>query len=153
VENPADRELFLSVLNDLASVGNRQGVMICLIPSGDSAAEVRAVISAVKTGPVTVDADLAAWVLHNLPPASQLRELHELIGHVEIRDAVRDFDGLGKEVPIGRGEIDWDEVAALLGEMDYSGWLNVTRTSGDDRPGDIARGVKFLRNLIPSDDR
>jgi sugar phosphate isomerase/epimerase len=58
-------------------------------------------------------------------------------------------DGPGREVPVGRGETNWDEFAALLSEMDYHGWLNAERTEGNDRAGDIGRSVQYLRNLLP----
>ncbi|WP_437223912.1 sugar phosphate isomerase/epimerase family protein [Planctomicrobium sp. SH661] len=138
------------VLSELAGHGNRVGVTLSLIPCGDTAAEMRQLVDSVKTGPVTVDADLGAWVLNRQPIVAQLRELHDLIGHFEIRDAIRDYDGRGKEVPVGRGEVDWDEVAALIEEMGYNGWLNVDRQEGSDQAGDIERAVKYLKNLLPS---
>lgn len=139
------RSTFLSILNELAGSGNRYGVALCLIPCGESAAELRELISSIQTGPVLVDADLGAWVMNRQQVGIQLRELHDVIGHVEIRDAVRDADGRGREVAVGQGEIDWDEVTALLEEMAYSGWVNVDRREGTDPRGDIIRAVGFLK--------
>lgn len=151
-ESATTSDVLLPVLNDLAARGNHLGVLPCLIPCGDSAVALRVLIDSVSGGPLGIDADLAGWVLNRQSPVKQLRELHDLVRHIQIRDAVADLDGPGKEVPVGRGEIDWDEIAGLLGEMDYTGWLHVTRTAGSDIPGDISRGVQYLRNLIPSTD-
>jgi sugar phosphate isomerase/epimerase len=148
-ESPEYEKLLLPAVTDLAAAGNRHGVVPCLIPCGDSAESLRSLIGRVRTGPLAVEADLGGWILSRQSPVSELRELHDFIQHVQIRDAVRDLDGLGKEVPVGRGEIDWDEIAALLNEMDYAGWMNVTRTGGNDPTGDIGRAIQYMRNLLP----
>jgi len=138
-----------SIISDLAAQGNRQGVTLCLLPCGESAVQIRQFIESIKSGPVMVDADLSSWVMNRQSVVTQLRELHDLIGHVEIRDAIRDVDGRGREVPVGEGEIDWNEVVALLNEMSYTGWLNVDRYEGTDRRGDISRGVSYLKKRLP----
>lgn len=148
---PEYKDLIIPVCNDLATQANHYGVTICLIPAGDPADALLNFLEHIKTGPIAIDADLGGWVLSGRSTSEQLRSLNEVIGQVEIRDAVRDVDGVGEEVPVGRGEIDWDEVAALLAEMDYSGWLNVRRSSGTDKVGDSMRAIQYLRNLIPSD--
>ncbi|WP_437201425.1 sugar phosphate isomerase/epimerase family protein [Planctomicrobium sp. SH664] len=147
-EEVADWELLVSLISDLAGHGNRVGVIPCLIPAGDAATNLMALIDGVKTGAVQVDGDLAGWVINRQQPIQELRALHSHLGHLEMRDAIREMDGPGREVPIGRGEIDWDEVAALLDEMEYSGWLNVNRTAGRDQAADLARGVQYVRNLF-----
>lgn len=146
---PEYEKLLLPAVTDLAAAGNRHGVVPCLIPCGDSAEMLRSLIRRVQSGPLAIDADLGGWILSRQSPVSELRELHGHIQHVQVRDAVRDLDGLGKEVPVGRGEIDWDEIAGLLNEMDYAGWLNVTRTGGGDPAGDIGRAIQYVRNLLP----
>jgi len=142
--NP-EREILIQVLNELAAQGDRLGVAISLIPSGDSAADLKQMLSQVTSGWISVDADLAEWVLNQQSCTSELRELFGSIGHIEGRDAARGYSGSGREVPLGRGEIDWDEIVALLTEMDYVGWINVTRTTGQTIADDIVRGVKFLQ--------
>ena len=142
------QDVVIPVLQDLAGYGNLHGVTLCIIPAGDSAESLLSLLDSIKTGPVSIDADLGGWILAGRKPEEQLRTLNAVIGHVEVRDGVRDVDGIGQEVPVGRGEIDWDEVAALLAEMDYQGWLNVRRSSGEDKVSDAARAIKYLRNLL-----
>jgi sugar phosphate isomerase/epimerase len=91
--------------------------------------------------------DPAALVLARQDPAQAIRELHDLVAHVQVRDAIRDVDGLGTEVPVGRGEVDWDELLALLEEARYRQWFTVERTQGDDKLGDSARAVQFLKQV------
>lgn len=136
------------IFSELANCGDREGVTLCLKPAGDPPGPLREFLESIRTAWVAVDADLGGWILNRQSPTQMLRELNDRIHHVEVRDAVRNVDGLGKEVPVGRGEVDWEEAAALLSEMDYRGWLNVTRSEGNDRTGDIDRATQYLRNLL-----
>lgn len=145
-DNAEQRETLQSILGELAHLGNQQGITLCLIPCGDSPEEMRQLIDSVKTGPVTVDADLGGWVMHHQSIPRNLREMHDLIGHFEIRDAIRDVDGHGQEVCFGQGEVDWDEVAGLIEEIGYAGWLNVDRQAGVHRTGDAAVAVEELKS-------
>ena len=149
IDSKEFQNLVFPVVQDLATHGNLHGVTICVIPSGDSSEKLSKLLDLVKTGPLAIDADLAGWVLSGRNTVAELRAFNAVIGHVEIRDGVRDVDGIGQEVPVGRGEIDWDEVAALLFEMNYQGWLNVKRTTGEDKIGDSSRAIQYLRNLMP----
>lgn len=64
-----------------------------------------------------------------------------------VRDAIREGDGASTEVPLGRGEVPWQELLAVIYELNYRGWFCVDRTQGEDRAGDAARAVQYLRSL------
>jgi sugar phosphate isomerase/epimerase len=64
-----------------------------------------------------------------------------------VRDAIREGDGSAREVPVGRGEVPWQELLAVIHELDYRGWFCVDRTQGEDRAGDAARAIQYLRSL------
>jgi len=42
----------------------------------------------------------------------------------------------------------WKPYLAALSAIGYDGFLTIEREEGEDRYGDIAKGVKFLRPLI-----
>jgi sugar phosphate isomerase/epimerase len=140
-------DLLRSVLNDLARHGNRVGTTLAITPSRDSAESLAKLVSAINEGPVGVNFDPAAFVLAGFDPGEALRTLHDRVAHFVVRDAIRDVEGGGVEVPVGRGEVDWDEFIALVGEAEYRGWLTVDRTQGEDKRGDLARAIQFLRNV------
>jgi sugar phosphate isomerase/epimerase len=135
------------VLRDLSRYGNHIGVVLALTSAGDAPAGLMALINEIKDGPLGIDFDPAACVLSRRNASADLREAHTVVTHIQVRDAVRDVDGGGLEVPVGRGEVDWPELLALTGEMHYAGWLTVRRTSGDDIAGDSARAVQFIHNV------
>jgi sugar phosphate isomerase/epimerase len=78
------------------------------------------------------------------------RELHEHVQHVTARDGVRDIEGSGQEVALGRGDVDWPELLALFTEADYRGWITVDRTQSDDATRDAERALQYLKNVTPS---
>jgi sugar phosphate isomerase/epimerase len=142
-----DLQRLRDVLRDLARFGNHVGVVLALTHVGDLPAPLVALIQEIKEGPLGIDFDPAACVLARRNPSADLREAHSVVTHIQVRDAIRDFDGAGLEVPVGRGEVDWPEILALVGEMHYTGWLTVRRTTGDDILGDTARAVQFIQNV------
>lgn len=145
----AERNLLAELLRDLARHGNHVGVTLCLTLRGEQPVAVQQLLEQVTEGPIGIDLDPAGCVLAQAAPASVARDLHAFLQHVQIRDAVRLSAGFGREVPLGRGEVDWDEFAAVLHEVEYRGWLTVIRSEGDDRLGDVSRALTFLKNLLP----
>ena len=81
------------------------------------------------------------------PVTDALRTLHDRILHVQLRDAHAGNDG-AQEQPVGQGTVDWIEVLALLGEMDYRGWLTAIRTQGIDPARDLTRGIKWIQRIL-----
>ena len=150
---PADPEsaeyrLLREVLDDLARHGNHVGVTLSITPTLDTADRLQTLISSIKTGPIGIDFDPGAFVSAGQNPSNALRTLHPLVTHFEARDAIRDIDGSGLEVALGRGETDWVELLALMHEAEYRGWINVNRTQGDDKGGDALRAVEYLGNVF-----
>jgi sugar phosphate isomerase/epimerase len=150
---PADKEskssrLLFEVLSDLARHGNQVGATLAITPTHDSPAALSELITSVKTGPLGVDFDPAVFIMSGHSPPEALRTLHSLILHLTARDAIRDIDAGGLETALGRGEVEWVELLPLLDEINYSGWVTVNRTQGDDRAGDAARAIQYLKNVL-----
>lgn len=144
-----DRPLFVEVLNDLARAGDHVGVTLTLSTGREAAASLSEVLNAITAGPVGVSFDPAASVMAGQDPAAAIRALHRSILNVRVRDGLAEADGAGVEVPVGRGEVDWESVLAALAEAEFAGWLTPDRTSGDDPARDAARAMSYIRNVMP----
>ncbi|MEI8382623.1 MAG: sugar phosphate isomerase/epimerase [Planctomycetota bacterium] len=142
------RLLLLEILNDLAAHSNRVGTVLCITPTNDSAEDLLALTSEVTAGPIGIDFDPAHFALTGRSSTEALRTLHAVTMHVQLRDGFRGFDGGGQEAVVGSGVIDWMELLAVMGEIDYRGWLTAVRNQGDDRANDIERAVKYTRKLL-----
>jgi sugar phosphate isomerase/epimerase len=150
---PSDKEskpyrLLFEVLSDLARHGNQVGATLAITPSHDSPQALSELIASVKSGPLGIDFDPAVFVMSGHNPAEALRTLHSLALHVTARDAIRDIDAGGLETALGRGEVEWVELLPLLDEINYTGWVTVNRTHGDDRAGDAARAIQYLKSVL-----
>jgi len=135
------------VLEELARFGNHVGVTLALTPVGLPPANLIAMLTQVRQGPITVDFDPAGCVRSGRDPIDDLREYATWVGHLQVRDALHGQDGDGKETAVGRGEVDWPALLALVEEIGYHGWLTVRRTDGDDRTGDVTRAVEYVRRV------
>jgi sugar phosphate isomerase/epimerase len=142
-----DRKLLVEVLGDLARYSNHIGTLLAITPTNDSAEVLKQLLDEIKSGPLGIDFDPAHFVMTNRPLTDSMRLLHESILHVQLRDGIPGIDG-GQEEAVGRGNVDWVELLALLGEMDYRGWLTSIRTQGIDRARDVSQGIKFVRQLL-----
>ena len=69
--------------------------------------------------------------------------------YVRVRDGLSEADGAGVEVPVGRGEVDWESVLASLAEAGYAGWLTPDRTTGEDPAADAAKAVTYIKRVMP----
>ena len=140
--------LLQDVLGDLAQHGNQVGATLAITPTHDTPERLAELIDSVKTGPLGIDFDTAVFVMAGHDPAQALRTLHASIVHLTARDAIRDVDAGGVETALGRGEVEWIELLPFLDEIGYAGWVTVNRTQGDDRAGDAARAVQYLKNVL-----
>ena len=149
---PEDQEskeygILREVLNDLARHSNHVGATLCLIPTNDTADSLLKLVESVTGGLVGIDFDPASFITANQNPIKALRTLYKHVLHVQARDAIRDIDGSGQEMPVGRGEVDWEELVALLAEIPYNGWMTVNRSKGENRIAESAWAIEYLSEI------
>ena len=53
-----------------------------------------------------------------------------------------------KEVPLGKGGVDFDSYLKALSEIGYKGYLTIEREVGEDPTADISLAVDFLRSKV-----
>lgn len=66
------------------------------------------------------------------------------VGGVDALNAHAGF----KEVPLGEGEVNWENYLAALREIGYDGFLTIERECGDDPESDIRKAAAFLKARI-----
>ncbi len=143
----SDFSTLSAVLNDLARHGNTVGTTLVITPSGDVPEALLRLVNDIDAGPIGINFDPASFAMTSQNAANAFRELHTSTIQVRVRDGIRDIDGSGLEVPVGRGDVDWPEILSLILDADYRGWYICDRTQGDDIPTDIARSIKFLQTI------
>jgi sugar phosphate isomerase/epimerase len=140
--------LLAEALQALGQHGDRTGVVLALETGLEAGAALRDYLNHFDTGSLGVNYDPANLLMNGFDPVESLRALQGKVRHAHAKDArVVGASRAAREVPLGHGDLDWLQLLAVMEEVDYRGWLAVERESGDDRPGDVARGVAFLRHL------
>ncbi len=66
------------------------------------------------------------------------------IGGVDALNACKGF----KEVPLGEGQVDWDNYIKALKEIGYNGYLTIERECGANPIKDIEKAVDFIKSKI-----
>lgn len=56
-----------------------------------------------------------------------------------------------QEVPLGEGDVEWDEYIKALAETGYKGYFTIERECGADPSADIRLAVNFLKKLLGQD--
>ncbi len=59
-----------------------------------------------------------------------------------------DMNKLFKEMPLGKGSVDWDAYLAALTQVGFNGYLTIEREVGDHPEHDIREAVAFLKKKI-----
>lgn len=136
------------ILNDLARHADRSGCILQLVCASFDINRIERLLGRIQSGPVGLVFDPATAVMTGSSPLAVFRTVYARVGYVRIRDAQKDVDGAGLEVPVGEGVVNWTELIPTIAESDYHGWLCVERPGGDDRAADVRRGVDHLRSLL-----
>jgi L-ribulose-5-phosphate 3-epimerase len=123
-----------------------------LLESGQESADTLLVFldEMVKRGAsnVTINFDPANMILYDMDePIAALRKLVPHVQQVHVKDAKRTTvkGQWGEEVVVGTGQVDWVAFVRILAEADYAGDYIFEREAGDDRVGDIAKGIAVLQ--------
>ncbi|MFO7975492.1 MAG: sugar phosphate isomerase/epimerase family protein [Candidatus Hydrogenedentota bacterium] len=96
---------------------------------------------------VGVNFDPANMILYDMDdPIEALQKLLPHVRHVHVKDAKRTKvkGQWGEEVVVGTGEVDWVAFVRTLAEGDFEGSYIFEREFGEDRVGDIQKGIVAL---------
>ena len=147
-ETPRARLITEAVLA-LGHHGDRTGTVLALETGLESGQALRRFLDRFDTGGLGVNLDPANLLLGGFDLYESVRALHGRVVFAQAKDARRaGASPAAQEVPVGHGDIEWMEYLSVLEEIEYRGWLAVKRDSGDNRLGDVAASVKFLRRFI-----
>jgi L-ribulose-5-phosphate 3-epimerase len=136
-------------LLELGRTGDRMGVTVCVETGADASAATVEYLKSFEVGSLRIAFDPANQLLHKRDPLAELFASSRLLGHVFARDVrLASASAMSDEVPVGAGDIEWMGFIAGLAAHDYSGFVNVKRTTGQNRPADVASGVAFLRRFV-----
>jgi sugar phosphate isomerase/epimerase len=147
--NDPRRRLLTEALLALGQYGDRTGTVLALQTGLESGQVLRGFLDPFDSGGLGVNLDPASLLLNGFDPYESSRALRGRVVHAYAQDARQTGPNRsGQLVPLGHGDIEWMRYLSVLEEVDYRGWLVVVQETGENRLGDVAAGVQFLRRLV-----
>jgi len=146
-EDSKTKTTLLNILNDIAQLGNHIGVTLTLSAATTSHQRLEHLLSEITTGRIGLNFDPVTCLMAGTSPAEMLKTFHSHIEYVTGRDAFADADGFTQETILGKGQVDWNEIVALLHEAGYQQWLVVDRQESENRVSDVQQGIQFLQQI------
>ena len=137
----------VEVIRDVAEYGARLGCCFATETGPESGGRLRDLLKAVNSDGARVNYDPANMVMRGFDPVQGAKDLKGFIVHTHAKDGVRNDDETHKEVPLGQGQVPWDEYIAALDESGYDGFYTVEREVGENPAEDIRKAVEFLRRF------
>ena len=136
------------VLRELAAASDRLGPMLTLIPPAGAIGPLAAMLAELNA-PIGVQFDPAAAVFGGDEVSDALRSLAPDLVQLRLRDGQRHGgDSGGQETVLGRGEVEWDELATLTADLPQLRWLVADRTVGGQRSVDLQNAVSYARQVF-----
>lgn len=151
----------------LAEYGDQVGARFAVETGPEPAARLKLFLDGLGSKGVGVNMDPANLVMVVADdPAQAVRTLGSYIVHTHAKDGVMvkqgdpeaiyaGFAGMGdvsyddffREVPLGKGQVNWQQYLQALRDIGYTGFLTIEREVGADPAKDIAEAVAFLKAL------
>ncbi len=137
----------VNILNDVAQWGNHIGVTVALSVAITAPQQLGQLLAKITTGRIGLNFDPVSCLMAGIPPAEMLKTFHSQIEQVTGRDAFADADGFTQETVLGMGQVDWNEMVAMLYEAGYQQWLIIDRQESENRLNDVRQGIQFLKQI------
>jgi sugar phosphate isomerase/epimerase len=149
--NHVDYPKLLGRVEELAKSLRQRNILLALETGQEFASELLQFLNDLPGGNVAVNFDPANMLLYGSgDPIEAIATLSRHIRHVHIKDAVASKKhGIewGTEVPIGTGEVIFDELLLALNKIGYAGPLVIEREAGEDRMADLRSAIEFMQGL------
>lgn len=156
--------------NSLAEYAHKCGVLFAVETGPEKAETLKAFLDSLKTSGIAVNFDPANFVMVTQDdPVKAVFTLKDYIVHTHAKDGIcikptdpkiiYDFfaqGGIGDlrlencflEMPIGKGNVDWNKYITALKEINYQGFLTIEREVGPSPQQDIMQAVSFLKKYL-----
>ena len=145
---------------ELGEYAAARGVCLCTETGPEPPARLLEFLQELPTRGIGVNYDPANLVMCGpFDHIGGVSLLKDYIRHTHAKDGVCLGNGRFQELPLGHGGVVFPYYLSALAAAGYDGYLTIEREDGDDRLGDVARAVGFLREsqaralpALPSDE-
>lgn len=132
-----------NALGEIGAYGAERGVFYASETGLESPEDLLDFLESVSSDAIKVNYDPANLCCRGFDHIGGVDILKDYIVHTHGKDHERG----GPETPLGEGDVDYPKYLAALSKARYTGFVTIEREGGDDRVGDVARAIEFLRGL------
>lgn len=143
-ENSQEWKAGREAISELSLYGDKIGVAFASETGPESADHLVRFLKQIPGRSAKVNYDPANLCMYGFDQLGGVEILKNYIAHTHAKDGLR---GELKEVPLGRGGVNFPQYIARLDKIGYNGFLTIEREVGDDPVADIKMAVEFLRAL------
>lgn len=148
-EDDPRARLMRDALATLGQHGDHVGTTLALDTGLESGECLRSYLNGLNCGSLRANLSPGNLWTHGFNPYAATRELKGLIAHVHATDARRSGTSrAARQTALGAGDIDWMTFLETLVEVEYRGWIVVTRDEGERKAADTVAGLVFLKRLL-----
>lgn len=134
-----------SALGELCAIADRYQVTVAVRSSLSGFASLDRAIKTARCPWLVIDLDPVA-LLHDRWTIDELfSRAGNSIAHVIARDGIRGDAGRVKPMPVGDGDVRWNELIDALDGAGYRGWMTLDPSGASDMHAALQRGFKFAR--------
>lgn len=154
--------------NELAEYASDKGAYFAIETGPETADTLKMFLDSLDSKGVAVNLDPANFVMvTGDDPVKAVYTLKDYIVHTHAKDgrrfqpvdprvlygalahdAIPDWAEYFAELPLGEGDVDWDNYLKALNEIGFNGYLTIERECGANPTADIEMAVKFLQGKI-----
>ena len=147
-DDSVERTTMIHRLCEIADMFCDSGMQLAFETGQETAQTLEGVLNELAHPAVGVNFDPANMILYDKgDPVEAIQRLEPWVRQVHIKDAVASSrkGEWGTEVPVGRGDVNWQ---AFLASVPPGVALVIEREAGDNRCGDIRSGISFLQEML-----
>ena len=134
-------------INEVGAYAEKVGSVLATETGPESGKLMADFLKTLKGGGVRVNYDPANLVMMGFDHVQGVRDLGPCIVHTHAKDGLRTPEGKRQEVPLGKGQVRWEEYLAALEEVGYDGFFTIEREVGDNPVKDVREAIAFLRKF------
>ena len=140
-------KIMQAACRELAEYADSLDAHFAIETGPEPAARLREFLDTLESTGVAVNYDPANLTMCVADDAVKgVYELRKYIVHTHATEGLRGTCPPWTEVPLGKGDVDWDNSLKALEDIGYRGFLTIERECGEDPAADIRMAADFLRS-------
>jgi len=139
-----DHELVAQVLRDIGDYAANRECCLAISAGLQPPEELRGFLDHLDNDGLSVNYDPANMVFNAYEPVESVATLDKYIATVRARDGRRYLNGTPEELPLGEGDVPYDDLIEALDDIEYEAYFMIARPPQEDPTEDLEAAREFL---------